>query len=51
MFDREGANVEWIEVDPTVENIAICDLVWKPFNFMKNVSYTPKSWFNSNIGL
>jgi hypothetical protein len=33
---REGPNVEWIEVDPSVDSISICDLVWKPFNFLKN---------------
>lgn len=38
MFDREGENVEWIEVEPTVDSINSCDMVWKPFNFLKNVS-------------
>eukprot|EP00347_Sterkiella_histriomuscorum_P010551 403375852 len=30
----------WQEVDPQVESIMAVDFIWKPFNFMKNVTIT-----------
>ena len=36
---REGPTVEWQEIEPTVDAINICDFIWKPFNFAKNVRH------------
>ncbi len=37
LSEREGRNVIWIELEPNLESINICDFVWKPFNYQKNV--------------
>lgn len=37
MAEREGQNVQWIELEPSVEAINLCDFIWKPFNYQKIV--------------
>jgi len=34
---RECDTVKWEEVEPTLDAINHCDLIWKPFNFAKQV--------------
>ncbi len=46
---REGPEVEWLELEPSVEAINVCDFIWKPFNFAKNVSKSNRQFFRASI--